>query len=93
MIGGKAGNIAVSLILAIYLMGVLISKTIVSSNILIFVFEGITVLDNYFFWMTLFSVVSIILSFRDSKKNNIIIILNIYININIKKILKSLVLR
>lgn len=67
---GHVGNILTTIILTVYLVGVLISKSIASSNILSGMFDDIggksvTVLNNYYFWLSLFSVTAIFLSFKD----------------------------
>jgi len=64
---GKWGDIITTIILTIYLIGVLISKTIASSNILCDMFEyiGVGVLDSYYFWLSLFCVCAIAFSFSD----------------------------
>ena len=51
--------------IAIYLMGVLISKCISSGVILAQVFEDITVLDSRYSWLILFFFTSVVFSFRD----------------------------
>lgn len=69
MLFGKWGNISASLILAVYLIGVLISKCIASSDILSEMFEGIgdgiPVMNNYFFWLAIFCTAAVFLSFKD----------------------------
>ena len=65
---GKCGDITTTIILTIYLIGVLCSKTIASSNILadMFIFIGnVPVLDSYYFWLSLFCVAAIAFSFSD----------------------------
>jgi len=68
---GKFGKAFSCVAIAIYLMGVCISKCISTSNILKQTFTNngdIPVLNNYYFWLTLFFTISAIFSFSNIQK-------------------------
>jgi len=60
---GEKGKLFNTIILMMYLIGLLISKCIMAGNNLSEGFEGIAVLDNYYFWLILFFCCSAVLSF------------------------------
>jgi len=62
---GKTGKVIYSLALIMYLTGVVISKCIMTGNIMSHIFDQTKVLNNYYFWLILFFILSAGLSFKD----------------------------
>lgn len=47
------------------MFGVIVSKCIITGNIMADLFEGVQILDNYYTWLGILFGISAILSFRD----------------------------
>lgn len=62
---GLKGKILVSTSVILYLLGVIISKIIMSGNILSQVFHNVYILKEFDFWIILFFGICAILSFKD----------------------------
>lgn len=56
----------------LYLIGVITSKCIMTGNILSGVFDSVSVLNNYYFWLSIFFLSSAVLSFKDISSIKII---------------------
>ncbi|KAM3145485.1 hypothetical protein pb186bvf_002529 [Paramecium bursaria] len=82
---GKSGEACVVISLLLYLYGMMITKGIIVGNTISILFEGIDVLDKYYFWVTLFYCLTIILSFKDV--GNIAIVSTIFAIIRYSTIL------
>lgn len=65
LLWGNGGKIVVVVVLTIYMMGLLITKCISTGMVMKKLFEGVTVLDNFYFWLALFFLTSMFFCFRD----------------------------
>lgn len=72
MIFGKWGNICATAALVIYLVGVMISKTIATGSVLANTFSEVRILNESKFWIILFFSISIIFSFSNVAKTKIL---------------------
>ena len=69
---GIRGKVIVSIMLILYVYGVVVSKCIMTGKIMHEVFKDVNVLNNYYLWLSLFFLISATLSFRDVTSTKIV---------------------